>query len=230
MLEETGMQPDEKGLSAHHLVLIFLACVAVCAVFFSAGFLVGYNERLSKVAPHTERISSPSAIPPVVNPPPSASSEAAPPAGNAKPANPADSGSNSAVSEEPLTASTAEPEAGGLPHVTPRATTQRPGARAITQSLDAAGSAPPARSPDGGRQEAGYNIQVVASGSKQDAEKIVKLLGARGYSAFLVSPGDTQSNDGFYHVLVGTFTSLDRAEQVRAKLIQEGFKQPFIKR
>ena len=60
---------EERGLSAHHLILLFLAGVAVCGVFFSLGFLVGFNERFSRSAPPTERVTAPAAIPPAVNPP-----------------------------------------------------------------------------------------------------------------------------------------------------------------
>ncbi len=46
---------DERGLSARYLVLVFLMGVAACGVFFSLGFLVGYNERSSKTAGMTEQ-------------------------------------------------------------------------------------------------------------------------------------------------------------------------------
>src|SRR5436309_15747515 len=59
----------QSGLSARQLILFFFAGVAVCAVFFVLGLLVGYNERAPTVAPDTERVTQPSDIPPVVNPP-----------------------------------------------------------------------------------------------------------------------------------------------------------------
>src|SRR5690242_10236502 len=117
MLEETGLRHDDKGLTARHLVLIFLACVAVCAVFFSAGFLVGYNERLSKVQPLTEHVSSPSAIPPVVNPPAAgSSSDAALSSGRGLPEIRRDTGAqtSSPVSDEPLSGSDGETSSAGL--------------------------------------------------------------------------------------------------------------------
>ncbi len=60
---------DERGLSARYLVVIFLMGVAACAVFFSLGFLVGYNERPFKGATTTEQVTPSPVIPPNVNPP-----------------------------------------------------------------------------------------------------------------------------------------------------------------
>ena len=61
---------EERSHSARYLILIFLVCVATCGVFFSLGFLVGYNERVSHSVPSTEVVTSPPVIPPTVNPPP----------------------------------------------------------------------------------------------------------------------------------------------------------------
>lgn len=60
---------DERGLSARYLVVVFLMGVAACAVFFSLGFLVGYNERPFKSATATEQVTPSGVIPPTVNPP-----------------------------------------------------------------------------------------------------------------------------------------------------------------
>jgi cell division septation protein DedD len=53
-------------------------------------------------------------------------------------------------------------------------------------------------------------------------------LKGRGYSAFLVAPGQSRANDNLYRVQVGPFASRGDAEKARAKLTQEGFK-PFIR-
>ena len=69
MADSGERRPDEKGLSARYLVLVFLMGVAACAVFFSLGFLVGYNERSSRTAGMTEQVTPSGVIPPTVNPP-----------------------------------------------------------------------------------------------------------------------------------------------------------------
>ena len=75
----------------------------------------------------------------------------------------------------------------------------------------------------------GFTVQVAASAAKADAEEVVKILKARGYPVFLVLPEYVHANDNLFRVQVGPFTSRNDAEKVRAKLVQEGFKQPFIK-
>ncbi len=69
MVKNADRVPGDKGLSTRHLILVFLAGVAVCGVFFSLGFLVGYNERSARMAPVTERVATPATIPPTVNTP-----------------------------------------------------------------------------------------------------------------------------------------------------------------
>src|SRR2546427_414066 len=78
-----------------------------------------------------------------------------------------------------------------------------------------------------GRQ-GGLAVQVVASSSRQDAATLVGVLKGRGYSAFLLTPGEVRSGDKLFRVEVGPFSSRAEAEKVRQKLADEGFK-PFIR-
>jgi cell division septation protein DedD len=213
---------DDKGLSARHLVLVFLAGVAVCGVFFSLGFLVGYNERSARMAPVTERVATPATIPPTVNAPletaPVGSSGAAPSTTSVPPPlNPmqASAPASPPSAEKPVTATgTASPST--APH---------PSAQAEREPKPGPTASPPAAV---GEVGVGFTVQVVASRTKQDAEALVKILGGRGYPVFLVTPEYAHANDNLYRVQVGPFKSKDDAEKVRTKLTQEGFK-PFIK-
>jgi len=72
-------------------------------------------------------------------------------------------------------------------------------------------------------------IQVAATGSKADAEKMVKALQALKYQVVLVTPQQAHSGDNFYRVQVGPCATRETAEKIRDRLIQDGFKQPFIK-
>ena len=74
----------------------------------------------------------------------------------------------------------------------------------------------------------GFTVQVVATGTKGDAETLVRILKGRGYPVFLVAPQQAHANDNLYRVQVGPYTSRDSAEKARAKLTGEGFK-PFIR-
>lgn len=214
-------EQDEKGLAARHLVLVFLAGVAVCAVFFSLGFLVGYNERTSKAAPVTETVTAPPVIPPTVNPPletaqPAAKESAAISASPARPR----AESEAKATAEPGPASKASATSAAPPEAAPRLQVS------ATNSHTAAATAPPP--PQGGEVGMGFTIQVAAVRTKPDAEALVKILKTRGYPVFLVTPEYAHANDNLFRVQVGPFASRDDAEKVRVKLAQEGFK-PFVR-
>jgi cell division septation protein DedD len=223
MVKNADSLRDDKGLSARHLILVFLAGVAVCGVFFSLGFLVGYNERSARMAPVTERVATPTTIPPTVNTPlettPVGSSGAAPSTTSVPPplAPIQASAPGSPPSEQkPVTAPGTAPP-GTAPHPSP--------AEAGREPEPGATATPPAAVGEAG---VGFTVQVVASRTKQDADALVKILEGRGYRVFLVTPEYAHANDNLYRVQVGPFTSKDDAEKVRAKLTQEGFK-PFIR-
>src|SRR5439155_13587189 len=201
-----------SGLSARQLILFFFAGVAVCGVFFALGFLVGYNERAPTVAADTERVTQPSDIPPIVNPP----RESAKPAAKA-----ATAGSSAKAEEPPSEEVISSPPARG------QAAPAR-GARAAPPGTESSGAAAESRA---GRQagvKESLAVQVVASSSRQDATALVGVLKGRGYSAFLLTPAEARSGDKLFRVEVGPFSSRAEAEKVRQKLADEGFK-PFLR-
>lgn len=206
------MDRDDKGLTARQLLLMFLAGVAVCAVFFAAGYLVGYNEGTAKSTLATVQVNEPQAIPPTVNPPLNPSGEKERSAA-ANPEATAPAPFSQAPRAEPAAQTTAPAEA--------------PSSPVASGPIAAPSSALPTTA--GGQAGAGFTIQVVASTTAQDAQKIVNVLKSSGYSAFLLSPQEAHANDNLYRVQVGPFSTRDEAEKVKAKLIQDGFKQPFIK-
>ena len=187
-----------SGLSTGHLLFVFLVGVAVCAVFFSLGFLVGYNERSLKEVLVSERVTSPPVIPPTVVPVPGGAPNAPKETSSPTPAGPA-----------PVS----PPAAGASPPKPP----------AAAGSLAGGPAAP------GGEVGVGITLQVVASRTRQDADKLVEILKARGYPVFVVTPEYANAKDNLYRVQVGPFRSSDEAEKVRVKLVQEGLR-PFIRR
>jgi DedD protein len=213
----TGVrEPEDRGLSARHLILVFLVGVAVCGVFFSLGFLVGYNERSSRTTPVTERVTTPPVIPPTVNPP----AQAAPSAGK----EPATSTTTANAPAESQLPASAAPATESKPLATPAAPAVS-GAKAEKQPEPSSAASPAAT---GGEVDVGFTVQIAASRTKEDAEALVKILKTRGYPVLLVSPEYAHANDNLFRVQVGPFTSREDAEKVRAKLAQEGFK-PFIR-
>lgn len=215
-----------SGLSTGHLLFVFLVGVAVCAVFFSLGFLVGYNERSLKEVLVSERVTSPPVIPPTVVPVPGGAPNAA-----------KETSSPTPGAVLPPTSPVATPGSGAPPtaEIQPMTTT---GPAPV--SPPAAGASPPkppaaagtlANGPaaSGGELVVGITLQVAASRSREDAEKMVGILKTRGYPVFVVTPEYANAKDNLYRVQVGPFRSSDEAEKVRVKLVQEGLK-PFIRR
>ena len=205
MVMNTNSRSGGRGLSTRHLFLVFLAGVAVCGIFFSLGFLVGYNERSARLSPATERVATSGAIPPTVNPP----LETVPIGSNAGTA------SSSSSGQKPQTTARVEP-----PAASPPALSAKPGPEPGTV----------APSPAEPRTAAGaFIVQVTAMRTRQDAESVVRVLRGRGYHALLVPPQHAHAKDSLYRVQVGPFASRDSAEKTLAKLKHEGFK-PFIRR
>ncbi|MGH9430888.1 MAG: SPOR domain-containing protein [Terriglobia bacterium] len=221
MEQRTGLHPGARGLTVKQLAFIFISGVAVCAIFFTLGFLVGANERnVNASAATVERISPPGDIPPPVSGPLNTAPSSA--------TNPAVAGaadSSGHVQEENI-----PPSGSARNSSTPAASTSlTPGP---TPPVAATGK-PPAftqasPSPATGRPGSGLIVQIAALHSVKDATSLVATLRSQGYSAFLVTPEQAGTNDGVYRVQVGPYPTRRAAEKVKDKLVREGFS-PFIK-
>jgi cell division septation protein DedD len=201
---------EDRSHSARYLVLIFLVLVAMCGVFFSAGFIVGRNERSLHSAPPTEVVTTPGVVPPTVNPPPDTT--AAAPGTN--PAAPNTVPESEVIPPGPEAAP--GPAVGKPPEAAPPAPQPTPKA-------DQPETAPPPA--DMGK---GITLQVLAMHTKQDAESVVTVLKGKGYPVFLLTPENAHADDSLYRVLVGPFKTRDEAEKARDRLKDDGFK-PFIR-
>ena len=208
---------DEKGLSARYLVLVFLMGVAACAVFFSLGFLVGYNERPSRATPLTEHVTPSGTIPPTINPP----LENVEPTGNAPPVT-----GGAAEEAGPRSSFGAARGAQLTPTPADASAPSRLTSTRASKAASAARSAPTVPSVTGVGK--GFTVQVAASQNREDAQKLFRELKARGFAVFILNPDRARPNDNLFRVQVGPFASREQAEKIRAKIAQEGFK-PFIK-
>ncbi len=206
---------DEKGFSARYLILIFVMFVAACAVFFSLGFLVGYNERPAPAASAAE-VVTPAAgtIPPPVNSP--AEPVATQPASTA-------ASTSTELPTEHIVAPQEAPKA--LPAPEPNPVTPAPKS---ASKPPAAKPAATKQAPQHSKQKAGFIVQVTASRDKKDAEKLVKELKSRGFDVFVVPPQYSDTKDNLYRVQVGPYETKEEAVRVRDRIAKEGFK-PFIK-
>ncbi len=218
MGEKSELVKAGRGLSGGVLAVVFFVCVGVCAAFFSLGVLVGYNEKSSKAAPVTERVTASPRIPPTVNPP----LHTPEPQGKEAASS---SSSNGHQTPEGLPRDSIEslleskPSATSAKNLSP---VRRPRGSALRSGRTA-------ESPASGEVDMGLTVQVAASRVRVDAEALVKILKTHGYPVFLMAPERAKAGDKLFRVQVGPFTSLADAEKVRAKLAQEGFK-PFVRR
>ncbi len=213
MTGKTEREQEERGLSARHLILVFLAGVAVCGVFFSLGFLVGYNERSSRVTPAVERVTEPSAIPPTVNVP----AESIPSTSNSS----SEAGAAPSLRSSTDSPVEAQEKRAASPTASPARGASKPAASAISPGVSTRATA-------NGQVLAGFTVQIAATHTKVDAQKLVNALKSRGYPVFLVTPEHANADDNLFRVQVGPFPTRGDAENVRGKLSKEGFK-PFIR-
>lgn len=212
---------DEKGATGRQLVLMFLAAVAVCAVFFSLGFVVGYNHAPPKGGTATENVSPSGDIPPTVNPPAAGSASA------------------QTVQTEnisPMSASVRPPERPQILTPEPPEQEQPPSVSTARQAVPktVVAKSKPTAAPRSRvstvaptDSSSHFAVQVMASRTQADAENLVNLLKSRGYPVYIVTPEEARSRDRLYRVQVGPFVTRAAADTTRDKLEGEGFR-PFV--
>lgn len=213
---------DEKGASARQLVLMFLAAVAVCAVFFSLGFVVGYNHAPSKVVPVTENVSPSGEIPPTVNPPAGGSSQSSPQGMQTEKISP-----ESASIPQPERPAPLRPNPAAKAQSKAPSTPKKPVRKKVAKSKPAPAPQKHPASKASGNSGLHFAVQVMASRTKADAGNLVKLLKSHGYPAYVLTPQQAHAKDHLYRVQVGPFASRVTADTTRDKLVGEGFK-PFV--
>src|SRR5438046_1379869 len=205
MGETRELQDDaEITLGTGKLLGIFFALAAICAVFFTMGYMLG---RGSAAGARTEIVGSV----------PSGSTANKPSAANNKSS---DASAQSCVAGSancPPTGSTAadsanaQPSAGNPP--------PQP-ANNTAPAATASSSSPSVPSAEIKNVSAGssYIVQVAAVSKQEDAEFLVAALRKKQYPVFLSAGG----GDAYVRVQVGPFTDAKEAETIRAKLEREG--------
>jgi cell division septation protein DedD len=183
---------DERGLSARYLVVVFLMGVAACAVFFSLGFLVGYNERPFKSAAATEQVTPSSVIPPNVNPPLEEIPEPAKtpaPAAAAKKDTPTPRASTKPVDQAEAASPASTVPSGPVPAglaVQVAASRSRSDAENLVKQLGSRGYRVFLVTPE--YAKAGdnlYRVQVGPFATREDAEKARDKLTKEGFKPFI---------------------------------------------
>ena len=215
-------------LDHRHLAFFFLGAVAVCAIFFALGFVVGRGQTYE--AAMTEQSSRAKAPEPksLIN---SSQASLEEPGENAK-----------------LTATDRIKPEGKRDQETdyrheldfyntldqkPADENFHPAGQKAGRKLASAESAKsktPAAMRTALRVPSGnlVSLQVGAFSNASDADKLAKTLRSKGYSVSLVNPG-RGNGDKFFRIHIGPFTHLEEAHKVKAQLEKDGY-EAIIKR
>jgi cell division septation protein DedD len=200
----------EITLGTGKLLGIFFGLAAICAVFFTMGYMLG---RGSAAGAKTEIVGSV----------PSGSPANKPSAVNNKGADTSAQNCVAGSTNCPPTGSTPVDSANGQAS----ASNPQPQAANNVESAAAAGtSSPNVPTAEIKNVAAGsYIVQVAAVSKQEDAEFLVAALRKKQYPVFLAAGG----GDAYFRVQVGPFTDAKEAETMRARLAGEGYN-PIVKK
>lgn len=220
-------------LDHRHLAFFFLGAVAVCAIFFSLGFVVGRGqayEAAIKEPPSVAKVvetKSSNDIDPESNSPPEPSLEEVVSSSQDVSTNPGKSEKKgrpvadyrreldfySAVKRKNVDENF-HPNSDRVEGVSKLGRKPISGTRAVP-----VGSLQPRISPPGSL----VSLQVAALKNATDADKLLKMLRSKGYSVSVVTPRSDEVRK-LIRVQVGPFTSIDEATKVRARLERDGYQ------
>jgi len=186
-------QDTEITLGTGKLVGIFFVLVAVCAVFFTMGYLLGRSSTPASAS--TTIVSSV-------------------PTGNAS------SGNKPSANGNKTTDSAGCPA--GSPNCVAASYAANSGpqpAPALTsppaKPADTGDNAPEIKAVPSGS----YTVQVAAISKQEDADILVNALRKKQYPVFVTS----SPTDALYHVQVGPFSDAKDAEAMRSRLAGDGY-------
>ncbi len=216
-MQET--QDTEVTLGTGRLLALFFGLVVICALFFSVGFSLG-----RKSAPAVATTAAPAPAPVVTTP------------GEKPTALKSDNKADCAVPENcpPQTA-----QAGSTSDELTfyKAVEQKDAKTQLDQPAPnpptVFASKPNDAKPDAPRPDAkatevpktGYMVQVAAVSKQDDADALVAALRKKQYPVF----ASTVPTDKLYHVQVGPFSDPKQADEMKAKLVSDGYN-PIVKR
>lgn len=94
-----------------------------------------------------------------------------------------------------------------------------------TQTTPDSNTPNPAPDPMAVSSTNGYFVQVAAVSKQEDAQALVEALRKKQYQAFAANV----PSDSLFHVQVGPFADIKQAEEIRSKLVSDGYN-PILKK
>ena len=245
----------EITLGVGKLLSLFFLLAAICGVFFSIGYSLGksagreqaLNDQPAQTsaAPASDSVLAATASP---DGKPSAGVAAkpeaqAPPAEDANANNQQNLTFYKAVQQNDTTAQPAAkaPEPGDALKAASETPTPKPAAAKTVSAASAATATTSAASTNVAAAKAPEVIshsspvtgpgtivvQIAAVSREDDAVALAGALRKKNYNVFVVN--NPVTNDKFYHVQVGPFSTMAEAEAMKAQLVAEGYN-PIIKK
>ena len=214
-------QDTEVTLGTGRLLALFFGLVVICALFFSVGFSLG-----RKAAPAAVNTTAPTSGPiaATAGEKPTglksqAKTDCATPE-NCPPQQRAQAGSTS----DELTFYKAVEEKGAKAQLDQPA----PNPPTILSSKPADTKPAETKAPEIAKPAqfaSGYMVQIAAVTKQEDAEALVAALRKKQYPVFSA----TVPTDKLYHVQVGPFSEPKQADEMKTKLVSDGYN-PIVKR
>jgi cell division septation protein DedD len=195
-------QDTEITLGTGKILGVFFGLVLLCAVFFGLGFSLGRNSVKPLAAADLAAVTQ------------SPSAGARPSA--VKPVN--------SPAPSDLTFYKAVEQKDGDTRPAASVAVSQANANATAPAADSGAATPP--DPMLTPPTNGYFVQVAAVSKQEDAEALVGALKKKQYPAFAAN---SSPSDKLFHVQVGPFADIKDAENVRAKLVNDGYN-PILKK
>lgn len=248
LVHSMASDDTEITLGVGKLLGLFILLAAICGVFFSIGYSVGRSSGREQALNDQPQVNAAPSSDTVLAS--TSSGEGKPSAGvAAKPDTPAPAADDANANKQqnltfykavqqnnnptPSAEKTSEPghdlKAAAETPQTPRVTTAAATSVTVNPPAVTAAAAEPAvishTSPVTGPGT--IVVQIAAVSREDDAVALAGALRKKNYNVFVVN--NPVTNDKFYHVQVGPFSTIAEAEAMKAQLVAEGYN-PIIKK
>ena len=227
----------EITLGVGKLLGLFFLLAAICGIFFSIGYSLGKSsgrEQALNDQPTSATVSADTGSSNSGNPKPSAAvaSKSQSEASAADDSSDGSKQSNLTFYNAVKQNDNAAPATTAPAQAAPQAATPAPKVVAAAAAPTAAPT-PPTHAGDVMSHTSPVTgpgtivVQIAAVSREDDAVALAGALRKKNYNVFVVN--NPVTNDKFYHVQVGPFSTIADAEAMKAKLVAEGYN-PIIKR